>query len=58
WTEIISQTAILSKKKNFKNLIRYHNSYFGKTRECLHKALALNPDKESKKNIKRTPWPA
>lgn len=30
----------------------FHNSYFAKTRECLHKALALNPDKELKKNIR------
>ncbi|MCK4476625.1 MAG: hypothetical protein KAU16_07850 [Methanophagales archaeon] len=27
WTEIISQTTILSKKKNFKNLIRYKFIY-------------------------------
>jgi tetratricopeptide (TPR) repeat protein len=31
----------------------FYNSYFAKTRECLHKALALNPDKESKENIKK-----
>jgi tetratricopeptide (TPR) repeat protein len=30
----------------------FHNSYFAKTRECLHKALALKPDKELKENIK------
>jgi tetratricopeptide (TPR) repeat protein len=30
----------------------FHNSYFAKARECLHKALALNPDKKLKKNIR------